>query len=406
MGLALLVRLAIAPLDGGIQYITFFPSVAIAAVVGGFWAGLFAAVLGMGMASYLFWPPYMSWKFYVEQQMLISNVVFFVDALLVCTSIEAMHRFYRRFLGAEDQLRLASAVYENASEGIMVTDENARILTVNPAFTRITGFSPEEVIGHTPSVLRSDRHDGDFYSDMWNTLIEKGAWQGDVWNQRKNNEAYLACLTINRAADQANQNIRYVTVFRDITDSHVKDEQIRHLAFHDALTNLPNRLILKDRLQHAITRARRQNEHLALIFIDLDGFKAVNDTFGHEVGDLLLQGVADRIRNQLRDSDTAVRMGGDEFVILLEGQKPEDHSSRVFTALIDLISRPMTLKGHSVQVGASMGIAFFPDDAQDAETLLKRADAAMYSAKSSGRNTFRFSASPTDGLPALPEGQG
>jgi diguanylate cyclase (GGDEF)-like protein/PAS domain S-box-containing protein len=394
MGVALVVRLAIAPLDGGIQYITFFPSVAIAAVVGGFWTGMFAAVLGTVMATYLFWPPYMSWKLELEHEMTISNVVFLVDALLVCTSIEAMHRFYRRFLGAEDDLRLAATVYEHSAEGIMVTDADARILTVNPAFTQITGFSQDELIGKTPAILRSNRHDDDFYREIWDALHEQGRWQGKIWNRRKNGEAYLQWLTINRASDRASKHDRYVAVCRDITASHIEDEQIRHLAFHDALTDLPNRLILMDRLQHAIARARREGGRLALIFIDLDHFKEVNDTYGHDVGDLLLQEVAERIRSQLRASDTAIRMGGDEFVILMEGQDPGDQYPRVSRTLIDLISEPMILKGHTVRVGASLGIAFYPDDAQDMETLLKRADAAMYSAKSDGRSTFRFYAPP------------
>lgn len=396
MACALLVRLAIAPLDGGIQYITFFPSVAIAAVVGGFCAGMFAASIGIVLATYLFWPPYMSWTFEFEREMMISNVVFLVDALLVCTSIEAMHRFYRRFLGAEEDLRLAAAVYEHSSEGIMVTDADARILIVNPAFTDITGFRQEEVIGQTPSVLRSNRHSEQFYRDMWTALVETGAWQGNLWNRRKDGEAYLISMTINRAADHSSKNVRYVAVFRDITDSHIKDEQIKHLAFHDALTDLPNRLILKDRLQHAIARAQREHTRLALIYIDLDHFKEINDTLGHDVGDLLLQEVAERIRGDLRASDTAVRMGGDEFVILMEAQDQRDDCSRVSTNLIDRISRPMTLKGHSVKVGASLGVAFFPDDAQDMATLLMRADTAMYAAKAAGRNTFRFYA-PSSG---------
>lgn len=393
---ALLARLAIAPLDGGIQYITFFPSVAIAAVIGGFWAGMLAASIGIVLATYLFWPPYMGWTFEFEREMMISNVVFLVDALLVCTSIEAMHRFYRRFLGAEEDLRLAAAVYEHSSEGIMVTDADARILIVNPAFTDITGFRQEEVIGQTPSVLRSNRQSEQFYRDMWTALVETGAWQGKLWNRRKDGEAYLISMTINRAADHSSKNVRYVAVCRDITDSHLKDEQIRHLAFHDALTNLPNRLILKDRLQHAIARARREHTRLALIYIDLDRFKEINDTLGHDVGDVLLQEVAERIRGELRASDTAVRMGGDEFVIVMEDQDQRDDCSRVSTTLIDQISRPMTLKGHSVTVGASLGIAFFPDDAQDMETLLMRADTAMYAAKAAGRNTFRFYAPPPD----------
>ncbi|WP_176787605.1 diguanylate cyclase domain-containing protein [Roseospirillum parvum] len=392
MAVALGARLLIAPLDGGIQYITFFPSVAIAAVLGGFWAGMFAALIGTLLATYLFWPPYMAWTFGFEKEMLLSNAVFLVDALLVCTAIEAMHSFYRRFLGAEEDLRLAATVYAHSSEGIMVTDANSRILTVNPAFTEITGYAADEAVGQSPALLRSNRHEPRFYDDMWQAIAKDGSWQGEVWNRRKNGEAYLQWLSINRATDQTSRNLRFVAVFRDITDSHLKDEQIRHLAFHDPLTGLPNRLILYDRLQHAIARTRREDECLALIFLDLDRFKEVNDRLGHEIGDLLLQEVARRIQDHLRASDTAVRLGGDEFVVLMEGQDPVAHCPRASSALIRAISQPMELQGHTVQVGASLGVAYFPDDAEDMDTLLNKADAAMYAAKSAGRNTYRLSA--------------
>ncbi|MQX36190.1 diguanylate cyclase domain-containing protein [Roseospira navarrensis] len=386
MAIALLVRLLIAPLEGGIQYITFFPSVAIAAVVGGFRVGMVAALLGIGLATYLFWPPYMAWPVGFQKDMWMSNAVFLVDALLVCTAIEAMHRFYRRFLGAESELQLAAAVYEYSSEGILVTDRNACILTVNPAFTRMTGYTQAELVGQTPSMLRSNRHNGDFYQDMWTTLERQGVWQGEVWNRRKTGEPYLQSMSINRAADPSDHDIRYVAVCRDITDSHLQDEKIRYLAFHDALTNLPNRLVLMDRMRQAIARADREGGRLALVYIDLDRFKEVNDTLGHEIGDLLLQQVAQRISDQLRASDTAVRMGGDEFVILMEGQTPRDHYPRVCHALTEAVTAPMTLKGHTVQVGVSLGIAFYPDDAGDMDTLLKRADAAMYRMKSDTRD--------------------
>ncbi|MBB4315871.1 diguanylate cyclase (GGDEF)-like protein/PAS domain S-box-containing protein [Roseospira marina] len=396
MALALGLRLVIAPLDGGIQYITFFPSVAIAAVIGGFGPGMVAAGIGTVLATYLFWPPYMSWQVDFEREMILSNAVFLVDALLVCTSIEAMHRFYRRFSGAEEELRLAAAVYAHSSEGIMVTDADGHILTINPALSQITGYSPEELIGHNPGVLRSTRHDNEFYRTMWDALATHGVWRGQVWNRRKDGEAYLQSMTINRAADSANRRVRYVAVCRDITGRHLQDEQIRHLAFHDALTNLPNRLVLKDRLQHAIVRAQREKGRLALIFVDLDRFKDINDAYGHDIGDLLLQTVADRIRSQLRASDTAVRMGGDEFVILMENQGPGRMSDRVPAALIDRITQPMPLETVTVRVGVSLGLAFYPDDAADAQTLLKRADAAMYAAKTGGRNTFRYYAPPDE----------
>ncbi|MBB4315352.1 diguanylate cyclase domain-containing protein [Roseospira marina] len=389
MGLALVIRLAIAPIDGGIQYITFFPSVAIAAVIGGFGAGMFAACIGIVMASYLFWPPYMSWALHLERGMLLSNAVFFIDALLVCTSIEAMHRFYRRFQGAEEELRSAAAVYEHASEGIMVTDPATRILTVNPAFTRMTGFSAEELIGETPAILQSDMHSDMFYYDITNTLFEKGAWQGQIWNRRKNGEAYLQWTTINKASDPFGDSVRYVAVCRDITDSHSNEEKIRYLAFYDALTNLPNRLILEERLERAIGRARRDNSRVAVLFIGLDRFRTVNETLGHAVGDRLLQDIARRIRHHIGVDDTAVRLSGDVFVVLTEGVAANEREPGRPADLITAIAQPLSLKGQTAQVTASIGVAVFPDDATNLETLFQHAEAAMFTAKRAGGATIR-----------------
>jgi diguanylate cyclase (GGDEF)-like protein/PAS domain S-box-containing protein len=373
MGFALLARLLIAPLDGGIQYVTFFPAVAISAVVCGFWPGLFAAAVGVSMATYLFWPPYGALTFDFGHQTVMSNTVFLIDAVLVCTAIEAMHRYYQRFADAQEELRLAASVFRSSAEGIVVTDGNSIILSVNPAFSEITGYSAVEAVGKTVNLLRSNRHDAAFYRSMWSDLNDKGCWQGEIWNRRKNGEAYLEWLTINRVTDGDSMLTRYVGVFHDITEMRLKDEHIRHLAFHDALTGLPNRLILQDRLHHAIERARRTGDRLALVFVDLDHFKAVNDNLGHDIGDLLLQEIGLRIKDRLRASDTAVRLGGDEFVILMEGQHEDSLYPRLAEELITDICRPLELNGHVVQVGASVGIAFFPADAGDADELIKHA---------------------------------
>jgi len=290
----------------------------------------------------------------------------------------------------EEELRLAASVFHSSAEGVLVTDAAGTILSVNPAFSEITGYSEAEAIGRRPSLLRSERHEPEFYEAMWECLATAGCWQGEIWNRRKGGEAYLEWLTINRIDDHTGNPVRYVSVFHDITEMRRKDERIRHIAFHDALTGLPNRMLLQDRLKHALARAEREEARLSVTFIDLDRFKAINDSLGHEVGDNLLQEVGQRIKGQLRAMDTVARLGGDEFVVLMEDLEGSGACATLAEKLITEIARPMTLAGHTVEVGASMGIAFYPDDGTDCVELMKRADMAMYAAKEAGRNTYRF----------------
>jgi diguanylate cyclase (GGDEF)-like protein/PAS domain S-box-containing protein len=288
------------------------------------------------------------------------------------------------------RLRLAASVFENTSEGVVITDDQARIVSVNAAFTEITGYTPAEAIGQKPSLLRSDHHDAAFYGAMWQSLLDKGRWQGEIWNRRKNGEAFLEWLTINRIPASEGMPCSYVSVFNDITEQRRKDEHIRHLAFHDPLTGLPNRALLLDRLQHAIQRAMREDSRLALLFIDLDRFKAINDTLGHDIGDELLREVATRIKSRLRGMDTVARMGGDEFVLLIEDLDDPGHSAVLAGEIVADITQPLEIQGHDIRVGASIGIACFPEDGDDALSLMKHADTAMYAAKSDGRGTYRF----------------
>ncbi|OHC63799.1 MAG: hypothetical protein A2045_06350, partial [Rhodocyclales bacterium GWA2_65_20] len=288
------------------------------------------------------------------------------------------------------QLRLAASVFENTSEGVVVTDDQAHIVSVNAAFTEITGYEAAEAIGRKPNLLRSDHHDAGFYRIMWDALLATGRWQGEIWNRRKSGEAYLEWLTINRIPEADGIPASYVSVFNDITEQRRKDEHIRHLAFHDPLTALPNRALLQDRLRHAIERARREDGRLAVIFIDLDRFKVINDTLGHDVGDMLLQEVAVRIKSQLRGMDTVARMGGDEFVVLIEDLREAEHCATLAGAIIADIARPLEIQGNAIQAGASLGIAFFPADGDDALELMKHADTAMYAAKAEGKGTYRF----------------
>jgi len=389
-GCAFAIRLVIAPEDGGIQYVTFFPATALAAIIAGFRAGMLSAVLGAGLACYFFWPPYRAFTFDFAGQVVLSNGVFLIDALLVSGAIEAMHRFYNRFGLVQSDLALAARAIESTSEGIMVTDRNGTIISVNPAFTDITGYSWDEAVGKKPNLLRSQHQAPDFYHDLWRELEEKGRWQGEIWNRRKSGEAYLQWLTINQVHIANSDESRYIGVFHDVTEQRQKDERIRHLAYHDPLTDLPNRSLIQDRIEHALARCHRNGSRGAVIFADLDRFKAINDELGHAAGDLLLKEMAGRIKQRIREMDTLARVGGDEFVILLEDLAAANDCSQFAQDIIDAVLQPMTLRGQEIRVGISLGIAFYPEDGQDLAELLKHADVAMYAAKSAGRNTFRY----------------
>ena len=298
---------------------------------------------------------------------------------------------------AEAETLLAASVFHNTAEAIVITDSRSCIVSVNPAFTEITGYTPEDVIDRTPRLLKSEHHDPAFYEVMWNELTARGQWQGQIWNRRKNGEAFLAWQTITAVRDDRGTVVRYVSVFNDMTEIHRKDEHIRHQAFHDALTGLPNRLLLQDRLGHAIEVARREQTQVAVMFIDLDRFKVVNDSLGHDIGDMLLMRITQRLTECLRKSDTIARLGGDEFVVVVSDFDGIGEVTEVAEKIIVNVALPLTLKGHEVQVGASIGIALFPQDGDDVTVLMKDADTAMYRSKAAGRNTFRFFDAEMDG---------
>ncbi|MEJ2622370.1 MAG: EAL domain-containing protein [Candidatus Thiodiazotropha sp.] len=291
---------------------------------------------------------------------------------------------------AEDQLRMNATVFDTTAEGIMVTDEENRIKTVNPAFTRITGYSQEDVLGRTPHILSSGRHSKSFYEDLWESVLHKGYWSGEVWNRRKDGSVFPEWLSISAIKGEHGVAKEFVAVFSDITKNKENEEQIRYQANYDALTGLPNRSLLSDRLNQAIVSAHRENWMLAVLFVDLDHFKVVNDTFGHVVGDELLQLVAARVKACLRESDTVARFGGDEFIILLQDVTEMDSVAIVASNIIEQITRVFSLYGREIYIGASIGITVYPDDAVNADSLLRNADMAMYQAKERGRNTYQF----------------
>ncbi|GAB4211387.1 MAG: hypothetical protein Fur007_01560 [Rhodoferax sp.] len=290
---------------------------------------------------------------------------------------------------AEDQLRITARVFDQAGEAIVVTDANGVIQTVNAAFTRITGYTVAESVGQPITLLKSGRHSADSYHAMWDSLIHNGAWQGEIWNKRKNGELYPEWLTINRVDNEQGQTEHFVAVFSDITQ--IKNAQRRNefLATHDTLTGLPNRALFHDRLKHALAAARRRKSRVALLFIDLDNFKTVNDTLGHDVGDLLLKSAAQRLREAVRDVDTIARLGGDEFTAVLS-ESDLDTAQRVARRIVDDLSASFRVQDRDVFVSCSVGVAFFPEDATDATALLQAADSAMYRAKDLGRNRVEF----------------
>lgn len=297
-------------------------------------------------------------------------------------------------LKTEADLRIAATAFVS-QESLMITDANGVILRVNKAFTENTGYTSEEAVGQTPSLFKSGRHNADFYREMWETLQRTGTWQGEVWDQRKNGEVYPKWLTISTVKGDDGVITHYVGSHIDITERKVAEQTIEDLAFYDPLTHLPNRRLLLDSIKRAWAASKRSGMEGALLFLDLDNFKTLNDTLGHDIGDLLLQQVAERLIACLREGDTVARLGGDEFVVLLEGldehaieaaAQTEAIGNKILTAL----RQPYQLSTHEYQNTTSIGVAFFSDHNQSQEDLLKHADIAMYQAKKAGRNTMRF----------------
>lgn len=290
----------------------------------------------------------------------------------------------------EEASKLATLMYENASEGMMVTDADGRILSVNPAFSRISGYAPHEVLGHLAYELTSGKQDTKFFSRMRQTISESGHWEGEIWHQHKDGEHYLVSLRFNTVFDNAGNPLRHVALFTDITRKKATEEAIWKQANFDALTGLPNRRMFNDRLRTEMKKSARDIQPMALIFIDLDGFKAVNDTLGHDFGDLLLKQVAERLLQSVRNTDTVARLGGDEFTVILSELKDSGDVVRIVQEILHSMSKPFQLGQEVAGISASVGISLYPEDGRDAETLIKNADQAMYLAKQQGRNRFNF----------------
>ena len=289
------------------------------------------------------------------------------------------------------RLELAQRVFESSSEAIVVTDADNRIVSVNRAFERITGYSADEVLGRDPSSFKSGRHDAGFYQSMWQSLRDKGHWQGEIWDRRKDGSIYpkLVCIDVMREPGSG-KIVNHVAVFSDFSERKANEEKVNYLAYHDPLTGLSNRLALNVHLEHQLAVARRNGTRVALLFIDLDGFKPVNDRHGHAEGDKLLVTLAARLRETARKSDLVARLGGDEFVVVLQGGFTDQNLATIAADLVAVVSEPCPLWVGDVQVSCSMGIACAPRDGETPEALLKSADTAMYLAKAAGRGRYVF----------------
>jgi diguanylate cyclase (GGDEF)-like protein/PAS domain S-box-containing protein len=292
--------------------------------------------------------------------------------------------------GDGEALRRAAIVFDNAAEGVLVTDADTRILDVNRAFCEVTGYSHEEVAGRTPRILRSGRHGRRFYEEMWAALGERGRWHGEIWNRRKDGEVYPELLSISAVCDGSGRVSHYVGVFSDISLLKASEARYQRLAQHDVLTGLPNRLLLADRLENALARARVSGREVALLFLDLDRFKDVNDALGHAAGDELLRAVAGRLEAAVRPDETVARLGGDEFTVLLVDQESFHAAGALARRLLRTLAEPFDVGGTEVFISACIGISAFPRDGDDISTLLKHADTAMYRAKERGRGSFIF----------------
>ncbi len=289
----------------------------------------------------------------------------------------------------ENKLILSTRILEYSREAIIVTDSSNRIQSVNPAFSKITGYDPADVVGEDPRILKSDLHPPEFYKDMWLTVLSKGHWEGEVINRKKNGELFTSWLSITSLMTGGIID-HYVGILDDISEKKIREEQLTRLAYQDPLTGLANRYLLLERIPQILAFCKRRNMKAAVLAIDIDRFKPVNDTYGHMVGDKLLQILAKRLALGIRGEDIVARMGGDEFVLIVNAITNAEDAARVAEKIQVLLSQPMEIDGHEITQSASIGIALYPDDGEDPEDLMRNADKALYFSKRKGRNNYHF----------------
>jgi diguanylate cyclase (GGDEF)-like protein/PAS domain S-box-containing protein len=291
---------------------------------------------------------------------------------------------------AEKTMRLQSRIFEHSKESILITDAQRRILSVNPAFGEITGYAEEEVIGKNPEILRSEKHPPDFYEAMWLHVEHEGSWHGEVWTRRKGGVDFPSWASISLVRNREGQISNYFSIFTDITERKEAEERIHYLAYYDGLTDLPNRALLYKLIDQALIEARRSRLHGAILFVDLNRFKPINDTLGHAIGDALLRQAAERLRRTVRNEDVVARLGSDEFVVALFDIARREHAAVVAQKLLAALDAPFWIEGHELKLGAAIGISVYPRDGFDTESLLRMADIAMYRAKQLGQDGYAF----------------
>ena len=281
-------------------------------------------------------------------------------------------------------------IFEYAEEGVIITDKKANILHVNPAFCKVTGYTRDEVLGKTPRILSSGRQGKAFYEGFWSDLLHNNHWEGEIWNRRKDGKIYPEWLSVTAVMDDDSIVNHYVAIFSDISSQKDSEERLYYLAHYDHLSRLPNRLAFHDRLHQAISSARRSKNEVAVMFLDLDGFKQVNDTLGHNAGDEVIREISARLGLAMRESDAIARFGGDEFTVLLAEVEAREGVEVAAQKIIEAVSEPIHIENTVAQVTTSIGISLYPQDSDDIDTLIRQADMAMYAAKESGKNKYLF----------------
>ena len=415
---ALFVRLVVFAESDGLQFITFFPAVALTAVLLGTLPALFSTLICAVLSVYFFFPPFETFSLDFQKHTVIAETIFCLDGLVISLSIGSLRRYFSNYVTAtakaetaleETRRHAAELEYQKFALDqhaiVATTDVRGTITYVNDQFCAISQYSREELIGQNHRILNSGTHPKEFFTDMYHAICKGNVWKGDICNRAKDGSLYWVATTIVPFVNESGKPTRYIAIRADITERKKAEEEIYNLALNDALTGLPNRRLLKDRLIQTMAASKRSKRYAALLFLDLDNFKPLNDTHGHDAGDLLLIAVAERLKNCVRESDTVARFGGDEFVVLLHELDSDEHASRsqariLAEKVLTVLSTPYLLQtkrdgeGHASTVthhcSASIGAVVFSSDEESADDILKRADMSMYQAKEKQRNSVCF----------------